>query len=941
MHHDFRFPGHGVTCRPSLCIAVLLSLGTLGASSMALAQPVPAQAAAARSYAIAAGPLAEALNQFASEAGVVLAFDASQLQGLRSRGLQGRHSVAAGFAGLLQGVDWVAVPVGAGSFALRRKPAPPAPRPDAEGRHEAELATVRVSSSRLTTVNQLDRQMIRTMPAINGDLTSQLKLNPNIQYDDSQLSSNTAGEIAPAQISIHGSKPYQNELLLDGVSINNDLDPGNKVATNDPSRIPGASQSLAIDSSILCAVEVRDSNVSAEYGRFTGGVVDATICPARKRFGGNVSVGYTSSDWTKLLIDENRREAFENSTDASNQPRFKKWTYKGTLEMRPTEEFGLVLGAVRQRSEIPLRRFTTANDGSSESQEVTQQRIQDTFLLKTDWSPLGSIHKAEASLVYAPSDNSYFIENFRNGEYTLQSGGLNVSGKLTSSFQPLTLTQQLSYSSTDQSRRSDTDYYRLWRWSADKNWGDPTASSPSSGEGSFGNVDQQLQTLSYKAKGAFRAVDWGSTRHRVSAGMELRSQKASYERLSDTRQYLTARDLPTTGAISRCELADGTVDTEACSTTPTANKTVGQYFGRLQHYTAGAFDLSAQSYAAYAEDEIAWRDFVLRVGARADHDSISGGTNLSPRSSLTWQANERWALNVGANRYYGRNLFAFALQEQINTLIYTQTRTGTLSWGSATQSKPSNRLQDLDTPYDDELTAGLQYDSRWGPVNLRYTQRKGRSQVVKRTVTQQTDCASNQCYVYTNEGSSEAKDFTVSWSSGQAFKLGASVTRAWVAFNKSDVKSNYASYDSGYSANQADDAIIQYDGQYIRYSDRPADNYNRPWTLRIGAMTTWPAQRVTLTNILRVRDGFQQILRNGSTTYNGATVEVWEKTSLPRALALDAVLLWSPRLGEGQQIDVKLTVENLTNRKNKIAVGSTYATYERGRSFALELSYPF
>lgn len=941
MYSDFRSPLRGVARQHAVCVAVLLTLGVMSAPAPALAQPQP-PADAQRSYAIAQGPLAEALNQFASEAGVVLAFDASQLASLRTRGLQGRHGVSAGFAALLAGTEWTVVQTAPGSYVLRKRPpTPPQSSQDSGEKTQPGLPPVRIAASRLATVEQLDRQMIRTMPAINGDLTSQLKLNPNVQYDDSQLSSNTGGEIAPAQISIHGAKPYQNELLLDGVSIANDLDPGTNVATNNPSLIPGSAQALAIDSSILCAVDVRDSNVSAEYGRFNGGVVEATVCSARKRLGGSVSVGYTSSDWTQLIIDDARREAFENSTDATNQPRFKKWTYKATLETRPTDDFGVLMSVVRSRSEIPLKHFNTANAGSPDPQEVTQTRTQDTFLLKGDWSPARGPHKAEATLVYAPSNNTYFVENIRDSDHTLKSGGLNVSGKLVSSYEPLTLTQQLSFSNNDQSRRSQSDDYRPWRWSTDKNWGDPTRTNATSIEGGWGDLDQTLQTLNYKVKSAFKAFDLGRTQHRVAAGLELRRQQASYARLSETRSYSTVRDLPATGAISRCEQADGTVDIDACSTTPSINRTVGQYFGRLQSYAKGAFDLSAESYAAYVEDAMTWRNFVLRLGVRADQDSLTGNLNAGPRSSLTWQVSEPLSLNVGANRYYGRNLFAFAMQEKVNTLMYVQTRTNTLTWSDAVQSKPSNRLQDMKTPFDDELTTGLSYETPWGPLSVRYTHREGHDQVVKRTVTRQTDCAGNQCYIYTNEGQSEAQDLTVSWSSAQAFKLGPVATRAWLAVNKTNVKSNFASYDSGYSINQADDAIIQYDGQFMRYSERPADNYNRPWTLRVGAMSTWPSRQLTVTNILRVRDGSRQILRNGTTLYNGTTVDVWEKTSLPRALALDTVLMWSPRLDSGQQLDVKLTIENLTNRKNKISVSDTYATYERGRTIALEIGCSF
>nr|WP_242702767.1 TonB-dependent siderophore receptor [Achromobacter sp. SD115] len=69
----------------------------------ARAQSAPASANAPRSYQIAAGPLADALTQFARSAGVVLSFDPALVRGRRSEGLAGAYSVGAGFSRILAG----------------------------------------------------------------------------------------------------------------------------------------------------------------------------------------------------------------------------------------------------------------------------------------------------------------------------------------------------------------------------------------------------------------------------------------------------------------------------------------------------------------------------------------------------------------------------------------------------------------------------------------------------------------------------------------------------------------------------------------------------------------------------------------------------------------------------------------------------------------------
>lgn len=900
----------------------------------------PAQTSAPRHYAIAPGPLAQVLSQFAAESDIVLSFDAAQLGQQRSSGLNGQFSVADGFKHLLAGTNlqWQALPGGA--YAIRA-------RQGQAAAPETVLRPVAVVAERFGTEKHLDRAMLDTLPSVNGDLSSQLKINPNIQFNESQLSSQTAGEIAPAEISIHGAKPYQNEFTIGGVSINNDLDPGSKgsIATNNPELIPGGSQALAIDASLLCDVRVHDSNVSAEYGRFTGGVVAAELCKSRKKLGGSVSVGYTSSAWTKQIIDPRKRADFENSSDADNQPNFRKWTYSATGEMRSDDDvWGLIVTGTRRRSEIELKRFSTDNPDSPIGTEATQTRTNDTLAIKADWSPKNTRDRADFTFMYAPSNNGYFVADAKDSEYTLKTGGVTASARVWTELDAALLSQQLSFMQNQQSRDSVADSYKPWRWSTEKNWGDTDASTnPSSIEGGFGDIEQRLNTWNYKLKSELGERQLGPTRHRITTGLDFKHQDARYARLTESNQYGTVASLPTTGNASQCLNSAGVLDSEACSTTPTLKQGVGQFFRRLTTYRAGEFDLDAQSLGLYAEDTMRWNRWMLRLGVRGDYDSLVKDVNIAPRSQLSVDLPSSVTLSVGANRYYGRSLMAYALQEKISTLKYVQTRTSTsLDWSAATQTLPSNRLEDIDSPYDDEFSFGALWDSGdAGNFELGFIVRNGRDQIVKRLYTKQSDCASSQCYVYTNQGGSTTKDLTLSWNSAGAWKLGPSETSAWIAANKSQVRSNYSTYADTYSSDKAADEIIQYDGQFIRYSDIPADNYNRPWTLRLGAITKLPAWQLTFTNVLRIRDGYQQILQDGTTDYEGTTVDVYKRTSLPRAITLDTVMLWTPKISGSQALKFKLTVENVTNRKNMTSTSTSYATYERGRTFALEGGYSF
>ncbi|THF64733.1 hypothetical protein E6C76_11835 [Pseudothauera nasutitermitis] len=284
----------GVAPRALAAALAALPLAALCAASSnaAHAQQIPASE---RDYAIPAGPLSSALTRFAAEAGVPLSADGTMLDGLRTPGLRGRHDVARGFALLLERSGLEAIRDANGTWVLR-----PAP-------HQAPqtLSEVLVSAPHDSQgVHVIGRDTLDALGRGNGDITSVLRVLPNVQFDNNQLHGGRQGEIAPADVSIHGSKYYNNLYLMDGMSFNNDINPANRASdgtsgTNNNTSPPSASQGFAIDTSLLCNITVRDSNVPAEFGRFSGGVIAADTCAPTRTFGGQVSVERSRSAWTK------------------------------------------------------------------------------------------------------------------------------------------------------------------------------------------------------------------------------------------------------------------------------------------------------------------------------------------------------------------------------------------------------------------------------------------------------------------------------------------------------------------------------------------------------------------------------------------------------------------------------------------------------------------
>lgn len=94
--------------------------------AIAATLPICAQAADTRHYSIAAGSLEQTLNRFGRASGIMLSFVPELTAGLRSDGLQGRHTVDDGLAQLLAGSGLEAVRQTNGSYLLRRAAAPSA-----------------------------------------------------------------------------------------------------------------------------------------------------------------------------------------------------------------------------------------------------------------------------------------------------------------------------------------------------------------------------------------------------------------------------------------------------------------------------------------------------------------------------------------------------------------------------------------------------------------------------------------------------------------------------------------------------------------------------------------------------------------------------------------------------------------------------------------------
>ena len=909
-----------------LALAVLLGLPTLASA----ASPVPDVQLNRQQlhFKIPAQPLASALIAFSQQSGWQVSAESALLTGLSSSSVDGDMSPEKALARLLRGsgMQWEVTSADSASIL------PP-----------AENNALLIKSTPITAMDSvfqgeqvIDRQMIESLPSGNGDITSLLRTNPNVQFDNNQLSSKTPGEIAPADISINGARPWQNLFIVDGMSMNNDLDPG---GTNDDfDELPGRSQGLALDTDLLEDIKVYDSNVPAEYGGFNGGVVQANTRDPKAGFHGKLSAQMTRSEWTRYHLNEDDPdlESFEAGFGNSNQPEFKKLITRLTLEGQLTDNFGLLGSFSRKDSTIPTRVFAVSNQTDTANAAEVQTRRIDNYFLKAVWQ-VNEDWKLDLSLTHAPETAKTFGPNSILSAREMEAGGDSLSARLVWNAPLARVEQNLSWSELNTSRYSDSDYMIFWRTSTSKNWSNSGAAT----EGGFGDLEETQKTLAYKLKADWNSFSWMGVNHSLQTGLELSQNSASYERNKPYNSYTVAK-------TSTCLNND-----PYCSMGPTlANGWDGQYANR-KTVTQGNTRFDTRTWALYLQDEMRYKRLTVRPGVRIDGDDYMSQTTVAPRLAIELDVfgDSKTRITGGANRYYGRNLYTYRLRDGVAAMSTEYTRASqTSDWVLNKQVANDSKFNQLKVPYDDELTLGLSHVQWNTEFAVKYVKRMGRDQVSRAwgeqigEPSEDTGTLAANYYTYYNGGKSDADIYTLTITPLQAFTLGSTRTSGQFAMDWSKINNTgLSSYTANIGAIYVEDPIVQYDGKFMKYSDMPATNYNRPWTARLTTLTEIEPLHLTWSNFLRYRDGYRRIAAtNKKVEHEGKQAYVWEETPFSGALTWDTRVAWEMPTARDQAVFVNLDVTNLLDKQ---IVGATETsglpTYEVGRQFMLEVGYKF
>lgn len=804
-------------------------------------------------------------------------------------------------------------------------------------------------SQKMGTQTLTDAQ-IRKLPTKNGNLTELLRDNPNVQFDKKSDLSTMGGELEPAKISFHGEKFYNNNFMIDGLSNNNNIDPANNNAIS--GGLPaghnawdfpaGGEQSLWIDSQLIGSLEVFDSNISAKYGDFTGGVVDAKIKdPNSQRVSGNISYRTTSDKLTHFHVDHRLTEDFYSANRADYQPRFSKHFYSASINQPINDRASLLFSYNRSTSEIPFYHHIL-------DQWKDQERKNETFLIKGLYETQRG-DTISATAMYAPHSSLFYRRNIQNGGYTNQGGGyrFNIDHKHKANWGKVAST--IGYQKDENTISNEYDHYYPW-WHKYNNvlsdiitWqtGVPTKAGNQTGlQGGYGKFATTKQTFTAKQDYDFKTFDIKNSTHRLSAGWQYRHESADYERYQDTS--LGGNMRWNTNVI--CHGADGCIDGE-------------QYTSTRIFYPARQTSAHLNKYAIYGEDTISMGRFETTIGVRAEYDDFLKNTNIAPRFAWTVDVFDDKKTRVfgGYNRYYAGNIFAYKLRNGISS-YHQQTRQinadGTLTdWTDdgkikeRNASKYNHNIDGLKTPHSDEINVGLTQELANTLWTLKYVKRHGKNQYARSQTTNE-----NGEHVMDNSGWTKGETLTlaikpVSPTLYSGLEFDWSVGANLYTKNRNNTANTYD------DSNHQDEEFVIFDNKLMHKADLPALNYNTPWSAFVNMDMKFPDLNFTWGHRLSYTAGYEGYKTQTKECpafdvaicgdFTGRAV-LYDATKHKNAFNYDWRMSYKKPFGQHQSLEFNLDINNIFDRKIATHAGTSATSpteYKMGRNIWLGATY--
>ncbi|WP_434288563.1 hypothetical protein [Celeribacter sp. SCSIO 80788] len=728
----------------------------------------------------------------------------------------------------------------------------------------------------------------------SGDANTALTTLPHVQgdpgdTDDAGANIDDVLDLQPKELSISGGSLTENTFLLNGVDINSvtgTTHPGTSTDLNREDNQPNTyafyglhSQTQFVPSSLLEEAEVLDSDVSAEYGGFQGGVVKYELKkPNPEKAEGSVTVNYSSSDLTDYTL---ATEDGENPNDMI-KPSWTKIEYAYDYNQPLSERSALRFGYSRRSAE-----GTKAKEPQYLEDTVDSDSRSDFYSLAYSHDFLNG-DTLTLSGQYTDYDQDWDSNYVRDFHLDVKTQSLSLDAKYEKDWDALSIAgvdlknakltlRAIHQDSTSSNGNPQNEYYN-WYGSyrggfytdAFDEWCDADETGSESvlcRTGGLGSTD--YSDVSNRLEAKFESEIWNG---RLSMGAAIEQVEAKRSGSGFTFYSSTTR-LSDDDAFDAFICADGD---SACIE--------DEYFSVRIYQEAYDVEIEALAAETYAELEQTWGDFTLRAGLRADYNDVLENLDLAPRLTATWKPNDAFSLSMGANRYYSDSYLAYAIHDAVPRGL-NQRRTHDSTTGEVgewyTNSVLSNYYYtqgDLKTPYTDEISLTAMYRDHWtnGVWRLKGIHRLGKDQFAA------SEDSTSQNQTLTNDGSSEytsvSLEYENNWeiNSGALDSLGLYVSGVWA---DRDVSSNTYFLDDEGSL-----SFISYKGKSYSTAEfsEVTGNLDIPVRATLELRSTWKDERVKLGLGADITAGYNGVIDTDSNetlvhdTYGSQSHDIYE-----------------------------------------------------------------
>ncbi|WKA63272.1 TonB-dependent receptor plug domain-containing protein [Pectobacterium aroidearum] len=792
----------------------------------------------------------------------------------------------------------------------------------------------------------LNAEQIKKMPTGNGSVTELLKNNPNVQFANTASSSNIPGELAPENVSFHGEKFYNNNFMIDGLSNNNNINPGannGELGTNpdgySPTDLPaGGVQSFWINSELIETLQVFDSNVSAKYGDFTGGVVDTKLMdPKLDKASGKVSYRTTRDSWTRYHVDSKISEEFYSGTNLYYQPKFKKQFYSASFNQPLSDKAGFIFSYNRQQSDIPYYHDFLG-------QWDDQERISETYLLKgTYLTDNGDILRMTG--MYSPHESKYYKKNVKNGAFTNTGGGYRFNMEWEHNANWGKMTSLAGYQFDQNKIEHESNEFISWVYntpslgftSPSLDWQTTSRTSQIGGYGSFAT---EKNTTTFKQDYELNPAFLLGMTHQLDFGWQADFANAQYRRFQDAYSASVASNATYVNSGVVCLAGD-------------SQCIAGEQFaGTRTLFPARSVQVSYSRYAAYLQDSMNYGRLEVTPGVRVTYDDFLENLDVAPRFAASYDVfgDRSTRLFGGANRYYAANMLSYKLRQGIGTSTVQRRTSSTAPWISNPERTGTNyTVSDLKTPYSDEMTLGLSQRVMNTVWTAKWVNRQGKEQFGRETIT-----ANGASYrVMNNAGRTEGNSLSLEVEpiSPHRFSF-AEVNWKLGAFISKNKANSIAYYDDS----DSDEVRVIVDNKLMYKGDMDAMDFNTPWNAFLNVDTYFPAIRLNWGQRVGYTSGYKGYSTgslmtvcpggspacNADPSFSGSVAE-YVSTKYDDFISYDWRFSYSQPVYKDQTLDITLDVlnvlDNVVETSQNVGTGNSIVTYKPGRQFWLGVAY--